>query len=343
MKENKFIDCSSGINPLGPSNKIKSAVRKAIKKINNSSCMEMDGLKRLFDSKFNLSSENMIFANSLKELIYLVPDVLHPKRVLIAGPALDIYEDAAQLTGAEVSYINATEADGFVFNMSWILKNLENIDLVFLANPNRVTGKMIPWKKLREVLAVMPNGGPHFVIDESLIEFAGPDDYPLEAQPASLMIHKGNFTILRTTAYFYGMSGLELAYAISSPEVIQLYEKKKHWDINLLSIEAARTAYKDTTYSKASKQYMLFEKKAMMRMLDKIEWIRVYDTDTNIILVKIDKNPDRVAEKLKKAGLDIRDCSDIKGLDKSFFSVSVLKHENNLKLISTLNRFYQNE
>ena len=330
MTKNKLIDVSSGVNPLGPSSKIKSAVRKAIKKINDSSNIELDGLNKLFNSKFKVSSENMIFANSLKELIYLIPDVLNPGRVLIAGPALDIYEDAAQLTGADVSYIHAAEAAGFVFDMSWILKNLNNIDLVFLASPNRVTGKMIPRKSLNEVITALPKGGPHFVIDESLIEFAGTDDYYAD------MIQKGNLTILRTTAYFYGMSGLELAYAVSSPEVIQLYENKKHWDLNLLSVEAARTAYKDTTYSKASKQYMLIEKKAMMIRLNKIEWIRVYDTDTNIILVKIDENPDRVAEKLKRAGLSIRDCSEIKGLDKSFFSISVLKHETNLKLISCL-------
>lgn len=335
MTKNKLIDVSSGVNPLGPSSKIKSAVRKAIKKINDSSHIELDGLQKLFNSKFRISSENMIFANSLKELIYLIPDVLNPGKVLIAGPALDIYEDAAQLTGSDVSYIHAAETADFVFDMSCILKNLKNIGIVFIANPNRITGKMIPRKSLYEVITAIPKGGPHFVIDESLIEFAGTDDYPAD------LIQKGNLTILRTTAFFYGMPGLELAYAISSPEVIQLYENMKHWDINLLSIEAARAAYKDTTYSKASKQYMLFEKKAMMRMLNKIEWIRVYDTDTNIILVKIDNNPDRVAEKFKRAGLSIRDCSEIKGLDKSFFSVSVLKHENNLKLISVLSSLYQ--
>ena len=60
--------------------------------------MEMAGLKRLFKSKFGLSTENLLFANSIKELIYLVPSVLKPARVLIAGPALDIYEDAARVS-----------------------------------------------------------------------------------------------------------------------------------------------------------------------------------------------------------------------------------------------------
>jgi len=330
LKENKLIDGSSGVSPLGPSNKVKSSVRKAIKKINRGSCEDCAVLKRLFESKFGLSPENMLFANSLKELIYLVPHVLKPARVLIVGPALNIYEDASQSAGAEVSCISATETDGFVFDLSLIHKNLNEKDLVLFANPNRIAGKMIPREKIYEAISVIKSGGPHFVIDESLIDFAGDFDCFND------ILDKGNLTILRTTAFFYGMPGLELAYAVSSPEVINLYRENKHWEINPLTAEAALTAFKDSAYIKASKQFMLSEKKMIIRMLNKIEWIKTYDTDTNIVLIKINKDSDEVAQKLRSSGLDIKDCGEIKGLDKSYLRISVMKHENNLKLISDL-------
>lgn len=305
-------------------------MRKAVKKINDSPCMEMAGLERLFKSKFGISPENLFFANSIKELIYFIPAVLKPARVLIAGPALGIYEDAARSAGAEVSYISAAGTDGFAFDMSRIKENVNNIDLVFLANPNRVTGRLMSRKLIREILTSKPCEHTHFVIDEALTDF-------VETEDCQADIAHNNITILRTTANYYGIPGLALAYAVSAPGVIRSYEKERHWEINLLSIEAARTAYKDSTYSKAIKQYMSAEKKTIFRLLRKIDWIRVYETDTNIFLVKIDKDPEEVALKLKRAGLDIRDCGDIKGLDRSFFRVSVMKHENNLKLISALN------
>ena len=84
---------------------------------------------------------------------------------------------------------------------------------------------------------------------------------------------------------------------------------------------------------------MAFEKKAIVRRLQKIEWIRVYDTDSNIILLKLDKYSEELAQRLRGAGLDIRDCGEITGLDRSFFRISVMKHENNLKLMSVLNSF----
>ncbi len=81
---------------------------------------------------------------------------------------------------------------------------------------------------------------------------------------------------------------------------------------------------------------MAVEKKTIFRMLRKIDRIRVYETDSNIFLIKIDKDIDGVALKFNRAGLCIEDCADIKGLDRSFFRLSVMKHENNLKLISVL-------
>ena len=328
MKDDKLIDGSSGISPLGPSNKVKASVRKAIKKINSGPCEDCAFLKRLFESKFGLSPENMLFANSLKELIYLIPDILKPARVLIVGPALNIYEEASQAAGAEVSYINAMETDGFAFDISL----LNDKDLVFVANPNRISGKMIPREKLIEAIAVMKSGRPHFVIDEALIDFAGSHDYLNE------ILHKGNLTILRTTAFFYGMPGLELAYAVSSPEIINSYRKNKHWDINPLTVQASATAYKDSAYIKASKQFMLREKEMIIRRLSNIEWIKIYDTDTNIILIKINTNSDEVTQRLRREGVDIKDCGGIKGLDRSFLRLSVMKHEKNLKLISVLSR-----
>ena len=336
LKEVKLIDGSSGVSPLGPSNKVKAAVRKAVKRISNRPDLEMAGLKRLFKSKYGISPENLLFANSLKELIYLVPLVLKPARVLIAGPALNIYEDAAASAGAEVSYISAMGTDGLAFGTSRIEEHLDNIDLVFLANPNRVTGRLISRRLIQEILTLKAGENTHFVIDEALIDFAGPDDCRED------IVHD-NITILRTTADYYGVPGLELACAVSSPEVIRSYDKKRPWEMNLLSVEAARTAYKDSTYSKAIKRYMSAEKKMLFRLLRKLDWIEAYETDANIFLAKIAKDPEEVALKLKRAGLDIRDCSDIKGLDRSFFRISVMKHEHNLKLISVLNSLNQTE
>lgn len=292
----------------------------------------MKSLSTFFDSKFSLSTEKILFANSLKELIFFIPDVLKPKKVLIVGPALDIYEDAARAVGAEVFCITGIEMDVFAGDSSFIQKKIRGADLVFLGNPNRITGKEIPLKTVHEFIKVLSSERVHFVIDESLRDFAGSEDYWPD------MLNLVNFILLRTTAFFYGIPGLELAHAVSSPEIIRLFKQKKQWDINILSVAAARAAYKDSAYISAARRFIESEKSMIMKKLLKMDWIKIYDTDTNVFLIKIDNNSDEVARQFRRSGLDISNCADIKGLDGSFFRVSVMKHENNLKFISALSR-----
>ena len=332
------MDGSSGVSPLGPSNKVKSAVRKSIKKINECSDTELKRLQRFFNAKLGIPSENLFFAHSLSELVALITDAFHPQRVLIAGPALNIYENAARSSGAEVLYFHAFEAEGFAFDMSSIHKKAYEGDLVFLANPNRITGKLIDPEQIRKTVANLPPEGPHLVIDESLIEFAGLVNY------YDNMMLTSNITILRTTAFFYGLPGLEFAYAVSAPEVIRLYALKKSQScINVLSAAAARNAYTDTAYRKTILQHVLSERKLLLRALKKIPWIQVYDTDTNIILIKADKNIDEIIQTVNKARIAIKDCRDIEGLDRAFFRISIMKHEYNLKFISVLSGLHPNE
>ncbi len=73
-------------------------------------------------------------------------------------------------------------------------------------------------------------------------------------------------------------------------------------------------------------------------MLRKTDRIQVYDSDTNLFLVKTENDPQETGMKLRRAGLDIMNCGCIQGLDSSFFSIAVMKHEDNLKLISALRK-----
>jgi threonine-phosphate decarboxylase len=330
IKKIKLVDGSSGASPLGPSRKVKAAIRKAAKCINTPPVLEMERLRRLYRSKFGIASENLLIANSLRELLYLVAGVLNPEKVVVVGPAPETYEDAASSAGAEVIVNFALDEDYSSFDSSGMREIPPNADFVLLSNPNRITGRLLPREKIHELIAA--SGGAHFIIDEALMEFTG------QFRADDDLVQTGKVTVLRSTALFYGMAGLELAFAVSSSEMIQLYDRKAHWNINLLSIEAARAAYRDSSYIRNVHNFIERERCLITRALGKMNRVRVYDTDTNVLLVKTDEDPDKVSRELIKAGLDIRNCGRIKGLDSSFFSVAVMKHEDNLNFISTFKK-----
>jgi threonine-phosphate decarboxylase len=333
LNENKVIDCGSGICPLGPSKKVKAGIRKAVKSIRVCPDAELLRLRKLFSSKFGLEAGSVLFGTSLQELVYLIPCALMPKKILIAGPALNIYEKASSAVGAEISYMSGDEAAGFIIDTEAVRENLEGVDLFFIANPSRVTGRLTDRKELFETLIYASEKGVMTVVDESLIEFIDDDAF------YNGISEMDNIIVLRTTACFYGLAGLELAYAVSSLSTISRLMSGKYSDVNTLAVEAAMTAFKDKTYRKLAKAYVHAERKLFIRSLNKIEGLHCHDSDSNMLLVKL-KFPEEVFKSLAYEGFAWNDCRNISGLGSDFLSFSVMEHDKNLKFIRTLKMLF---
>lgn len=330
LNESRVVDIGSGISPLGPSRKVKAAVRKAIKDIAVYPDPSLSGLRRFFSSKFGLAGESLLFANSLDELIYLIPAVFRPARVLVAGLPLSMYEKASASAGADISYITPRGDSGFRLDTGAIKQNLEGIDLLFISNPNRITGRLTDRKDLYETLKYASAKKVIVVLDESLIEFTRDDAYYENVFPGDRII------VVRTTANFYGLPGLELAWAASSAPLIGELNAGKHWHINTLAVEAARTALKDKAYRKLTRDFVDSEKRLVMKLLKKIEGITYYESDSNMLLVKLTYPDERLLTSLAGAGFFIRDGSRVKGLDRSFLRLSIMEHDKNKKLLRIL-------
>ncbi len=333
MDKSKFIDVSSGISPLGPSKKVRAALRKALKNIKNYPDPDAIRLKRLFTSKFGIQKEGILFANSVEELVYLITSVFRPKRVLVVGPALRIYEGASYAVGAETEYVTSDDKSDFIPDKELIKNKMNGVDLLFIANPNRITGRLTSRYILEEIFDNSALNSVRIIMDESLIEFTDDDSY------SKKITDMNNIVILRTTSLFYGLPGLELAYAVGFPPVISELAKGLHWSLNHLALEAARTALRDNTYRKLTKRYINDEKKYIKVKIKKADGIKLYSSDSNILLIKLEFPAGTVFDLLEKEGFIIKDCKEIEGLNSSLLRFSVMKHENNTKFFRILSSY----
>jgi histidinol-phosphate/aromatic aminotransferase/cobyric acid decarboxylase-like protein len=109
--------------------------------------------------------------------------------------------------------------------------------------------------------------------------------------------------------------------------------------VNLLALEAARAAFRDTAYRKATLRHIAHERKLIQRAWRNAKRLKCYPTDSNAMLVKLPDDGEKVVPTLRKGGLEIRDCSDIEGLDKTFLRMSVASHEHNVKLMRLMAGF----
>lgn len=327
MKEKKIIDTGSGISPLGPSNKVKASIRRAIKEIKYVPDGPIKNLERFFMSKFGLPYDRILFANSVSELACAIIRTFRPGRVLVLGPALRLYEEAASRAGAEVLYFDTDEGSGFAADTDKLISSLDGSELIFVANPNRITGKLLSDATLARISNAASEKNVFLVIDESLAEFTG--EYIFN--PAALV--QENVITIKTTAFFYCLPGLELAYAVSGPSTIRSLRTGRDWSLNTLSVAAAKTALKDETYRKHIHRFIADEKELLLREMEKVGGLICFKTDSNVYLVKLENFAERLMKVFLGAGFLIRDCGDISGLGKSFLRLSVMSHDKNLKLL----------
>lgn len=330
MSKVKLIDAGSGISPLGPSRRVKSELRKAIKSINNFPDSEIKKLSRFFLSKYGIDENRIIFGNSIHELLCVITSVFRPEKALIAGPALGIYAYALSPCGTVIEHLVSDEKTGFNIDTEALMEAAGNADIVLISNPNRVTGRLYDRRILYETLSHIK---ALVVLDESLVEFTSDDDFILDHE---------NIIVLRSTAFFYGMPGLETSYAVSSATMTEKIRRGVVCGINILAAAAARAAMKDKIYKKTTIDFISNEKKIIMNFLKKYSGIVCYNTDSNLFLLKIENSNNKLYDSLRKKGLSIRDCSDIHGLGRAFLRFSVMKHEYNKKFLKILCGCQQN-
>jgi len=330
MKEKKIIDAGSGICPLGPSRKVKAAIRKAARGISERPDAAVAMLERFFSSKFGLERGRMVFANSIGELLHLITFALRPKKVLVCGPSVSIYGEASAAAGAEVLHIAAGEESGFTVDIERLGEGLKGVDLLFIGNPGRLTGRVINAAVFSRITDLAARSGTRVVVDESLMEFTGQDVIG-DARPEI-----ADSITLRSTANFYGLAGLELAYAVSQEPIVRELRMKRYCSLNILSVEAARAAMKDRTYRKLARSFVEDEKKLISLALRKVQGASYIGSDSNVFLIKLDHPDEKILAYLLRGGFAVTDCGGIEGLGQSFLRMSVMAHERNVKFIRLL-------
>ena len=324
MVKKKYVMEAS---PLGPSRKVREAIRKAIKEINPSSSEGCERLERLLSSKLGIGPDNILFANSIKELLFAITRSLKPKKVLIVGPALNVYREAVMAAGAVVESLCGSEEHFFLPDIRILVEKAAGVDLIVVANPSRIVGNALSDAVLSELLDALALKNCFTVIDESLVEFSGCGGC------ISRAVSSGSVIVLRSSAYYYGLPGLELAWALSNLTVTASLRQEVRCEPGVLSFAAAATAMKDKAYQRSTEQFMVVEKIRFGKTVGRIPGMVLFNSDTNVLLLRAPGMAADIADRAGRAGLAVQLCGEIDGLSESYLRISVMKHEHNLMLI----------
>jgi histidinol-phosphate aminotransferase len=90
--------------------------------------------------------------------------------------------------------------------------------VVLICNPNNPTGTALSPAELDALLDALPKR-VLVVLDEAYCDYSG-DAKSVAASPAARLARHGNLVILRTFSKAWGLAGLRLGYAITSPRIV---------------------------------------------------------------------------------------------------------------------------
>ncbi len=332
MEKEAIMDFSSNVNPLGPSSSAKSAAKKSLSLIDRYPDPEMRGLRRAIARYSGVKSENVICGNGSTGLIYLIPRLFKPKKVLIPMPTFTEYAAAVEDAGGNVVAFPLKEEEGFRADPLDMAFALKGMDMAFLGNPNNPTGGLITKVEMMEIVQYALQNGVRLVVDEAFMDFRESDSIIKEAAQTSHVI------CLRTFSSFFGMPGLPIGYAVCGETTADdLRGAQEPWPLNIPAEQAAIASLDDWRYIKKTQRFIEQERERLLSALRVLPGVEPFPCPANFILLKVALDESwHLTERLGRRGILIRDCSSFHGLGDHYVRIAVRTRRENKRLVQAL-------
>ncbi|MBI5633462.1 MAG: threonine-phosphate decarboxylase [Nitrospirae bacterium] len=330
MPLNEIMDFSASINPLGVPKTAVAAIKKAISLLPHYPEPLADSLASCIARHYGVSAESVICGNGSTELIYLIPRVLKPKRVLVTAPTFSEYERACKSNQPSVVSCQLLKAENnFDINADAFIGYMKGCNLAFLCNPNNPTGRLLKKKDVLKIAAAAQELGCYLVVDEAFMDFC-PDETVIKHVSRNPYL-----IVLRSMTKFYALAGLRIGFGVFQPKLAQMVKMQKEpWTVNCIADAVGRTVLDDRAYQAKSLGMICREKQYLEAGFDRLS-IKYIPSSANYYLIWMD-NAQRVIRSLSKKGILLRDCSNFDGLSETYLRIAVRSRTENRILLKEL-------
>lgn len=215
---------SSNENNFGPSPKAMAAIREAADKIHLYPDPTSHELKAALSAKLGVGPDRILAANGSDEIIYIMFRAFFKAGEEVLTSENTFVSVKINATIHNVPFRSVPMKKEYSFDLPAILKAISpQTKMIYLCNPNNPTGRIIPKAEMIDFLEKVPSD-IIVVIDEAYFEMA----VALEPEfPDSTQLGFENVITLRSFSKVYGLGGLRLGYAVSSPALIETLMKVK--------------------------------------------------------------------------------------------------------------------
>ena len=320
------LDFSVNVNPFGIPKGVEDALHQAVVRCQQYPDIRAFELKEAVAKQLAVPKEYLLFGNGASEVFMGIIHALKPRNVLIPIPSFYGYQYAAEAVESKIRYFSMEKENCFLPGEDLLKMLTEDIDLLFLANPNNPTGKRLERDYLREVLAICREKGIYVVLDECFISFCEGD-----VSLVSEIAEYPNLLLVQAFTKLYAIPGVRLGFLISSNKILlqKIARQLPEWNLSVFAQEAGIACVKEKAFVKQTVEYVQKERAFLTEQLQKIG-LEVFDGEGNFILVYTEKP---LYELLLEREILIRDCQNFKGLTKGYYRIAVKNREENKILL----------
>jgi len=338
IRAEDILDYSANINPLGLPEGLKDLLMSGLDNLANYPDPEYTELRKDISGYLKVDEERIIPGNGATEIIYLLFDVLKLKRVLIPAPSFNEYVQAAQAAGVVTDFFELKEENNFKLIIDDLMDKISSgYDALMICNPNNPTSTLLSREELYRILQFTSKRGIHLIIDEAFIELT------VEGNGNSMtdaLDEFNNLFIIRAFTKIFSVPGLRLGYGIGNTELVkEMWKRKMPWSVNSLACNAAKILSSCREYLEETARWLAEEKERFYKELSSVEGLKVFEPQTNFILIKIllpSLNVATLKENMGKKGILIRDASNFKFLNDKFFRIAIKDRESNIRFQALL-------
>lgn len=204
-----------------------------------------------------------------------------------------MYAVSADVNDLEIVKVPLNVDDGFSLQPEKIchaLSEQENIKLVYVCSPGNPTAALIKKEDVQQILE-HPTWNGVVVVDEAYIDFS-----PDGASLAEWVLEWPNLVVMQTLSKAFGLAGIRLGVAFSSPEIAALLNNMKApYNISSPTSAIANAALEEQNLAvmRSNRKKIIVQRGRMQKKLPQIPGIGRFlgGADSNFLLVEILDRP----------------------------------------------------
>ena len=203
--------------------------------------------------------------------------------------------------------------------------------LIYLAYPNNPTANLWDDAVIEKIIAAAPG---FVVLDEAYQPFA--------SRSFIDRLARHDHVLLMRTMSKFGLAGVRIGYLIGPRALIAEIDKvRPPYNISVLNAECALFALEHSAVFAAQARDIVAQRAQVMAALSGLPGVRVYDSDANMVLVRLPAGPDQdrsaeVFAGMRERGVLVKNVSGLHPLLANCLRLTIGSEQENRAMLGAL-------